>query len=164
MAGYYRGFCLSRVLSRNFASLVAPLTDLLRLSQTFSWTPACERAFTGVKDLLCNAQFWPPRGTTVPFRLKLMQALWVRGLSCCRTPRRTLRNLSVTFQKKISRTQYKYSTIEKEALALLRAVNHFEVYLGGSTFPVKVYTDHNPLVFLNRMYNTNLVLHFKSST
>lgn len=35
------------------------------------------------------------------------------------------------------------------------AVKHFEVYLGGSTFPIRVYTDHNPLVFLNRMYNTN---------
>ncbi len=59
---------------------------------------------------------------------------------------------------KSSHAQYEYSTIEKEALALLWAVNHFEVYLGGSTFPVKVYTDHNPLVFLNRMYNTNQCL------
>lgn len=34
-------------------------------------------------------------------------------------------------------------------------LKHFEVYLGGSTLPIKVYTDHNPLVFLSRMYNAN---------
>ncbi len=46
-------------------------------------------------------------------------------------------------------------TVEKEALALLLALRHFEVYLGANPFPVKVYTDHNPLVFLSRMQNLN---------
>ncbi|KAI2664116.1 Transposon Ty3-I Gag-Pol polyprotein [Labeo rohita] len=32
---------------------------------------------------------------------------------------------------------------------------HFEVYLGSSSLPIVVYTDHNPLVFLTRMYNHN---------
>ncbi len=45
--------------------------------------------------------------------------------------------------------------MEKEALALLLALQHFEVYLGGSCNPVVVYTDHNPLVFLGRMCNSN---------
>lgn len=33
------------------------------------------------------------------------------------------------FQKKLNRHQQVYSTIEKEALALVLAVQHFEVYL-----------------------------------
>lgn len=54
-----------------------------------------------------------------------------------------------------SKTQQRYSTIEKEALALLLALQHFEVYVGGSPLPLTVYTDHNPLVFLLRMANSN---------
>ena len=32
---------------------------------------------------------------------------------------------------------------------------HFEVYVGCSSTPVLVYTDHNPLVFLAHMRNSN---------
>lgn len=38
---------------------------------------------------------------------------------------------------------------------MLLALQHFEVYVGSGSFPVTVYTDHNPLVFLNQMYNSN---------
>ncbi len=59
------------------------------------------------------------------------------------------------FSKKFSKSQQNYSTIEKEALALLLALQHFEVYLGGSPSTIIVYTDHNPLVFIMRMSNAN---------
>lgn len=59
------------------------------------------------------------------------------------------------FSKKFSKSQRNYSTIEKEALALVMALKHFEVYVGGSCIPLVVYTDHNPLIFLSRMCNQN---------
>lgn len=51
--------------------------------------------------------------------------------------------------------QERYSTIEKETLTLLLALGQFEVYVGPLTSPVEIYTDHNPLVFLSCMYNSN---------
>lgn len=51
--------------------------------------------------------------------------------------------------------QLNYSTIEKETLDMLLALQHFEVYVGCGSCPVTVYTDHNPLVFLAQMYNSN---------
>ncbi len=35
------------------------------------------------------------------------------------------------------------------------ALQYFEVYIGSSNYPVVVFTDHNPLAFLSRMYNQN---------
>lgn len=49
MTGYYRGVC------HNFATLVTPLTDLLKPSQNFVWTPECQLAFRLDKDILCKA-------------------------------------------------------------------------------------------------------------
>ena len=40
--------------------------------------------------------------------------------------------------------------IEKELLALVWALGHFDVYV-GSGVPVEVFTDHNPLTFLNSL-------------
>ncbi len=51
--------------------------------------------------------------------------------------------------------QSKLYTIKKEALALVLALHHFEVYIGSSSLPVTVFTDHNPLIFLSCMKNLN---------
>ena len=59
------------------------------------------------------------------------------------------------FSKKFKKHQLHYSTIEKEALALLLALQHFEVYLGSSSMPTVVFSDHNPFVFLAQMQNSN---------
>lgn len=59
------------------------------------------------------------------------------------------------FSRKFNRHQINYSTIEKEALAILLALQHFGVYVESTTYPVVLYTDHNPLTFLHRMYNQN---------
>lgn len=59
------------------------------------------------------------------------------------------------FSKKFKRHQLHYSTIKKEALALLLALQHFEVNLGSNSTPITVFSDHNPLVFLRQMQNSN---------
>ena len=50
------------------------------------------------------------------------------------------------FSKKLKRYQQAYLTIEKEALALVLAVKHFEVCVASGK-KVVVYSDHNPFGF-----------------
>ena len=38
---------------------------------------------------------------------------------------------------------------------MVLALDNFEVYVGSSNVPVVIFTDHNPLVFLQKMRNTN---------
>ena len=59
------------------------------------------------------------------------------------------------FPKKFDKHQRNYSTIEKECLSLILALEHFDVYLGTTVHPVLVFTDHNPLTFIHRMKNKN---------
>ena len=46
---FYRSFC------RNFSSVVVPLTDLLKSSARFNWTPLCQSAFESVKAPLTSS-------------------------------------------------------------------------------------------------------------
>ena len=57
------------------------------------------------------------------------------------------------FEKKCDVHQKHYSTMEKEALALILALRHFDVYVSGA--PLLVSTDHNPLVSINSMRGSN---------
>lgn len=149
MTGYYRGFC------RNFATLVAPLTDLLKSCRKFVWSPECENAFIGAKDLLCKAPILAAPDFSKAFMLEVDASGVAAGAVLLQTSETNLELPVCYFSKKFSDTQRRYSTVEKEALALLLALQHFDVYLSANPFPVKVYTDHNPLVFLSRMQNLN---------
>ena len=57
------------------------------------------------------------------------------------------------YSKRLSPVQQRYSTVEKEAFALIMAVRVFRVYFGAQ--PVTVFTDHSPLQFINNMGNHN---------
>ena len=59
------------------------------------------------------------------------------------------------FSKKLNEHQMKYSTVEKETLALVLALQHFEVYVGTGSGPLKVFTDHNSLKYINNFKNKN---------
>ena len=59
------------------------------------------------------------------------------------------------FSRKFNKNQLNYSTIEKEGLALIWALQHFNVYVGGGLHPVVVFTDHNPLTFIQSLQNSN---------
>ena len=58
------------------------------------------------------------------------------------------------YSRKLISTQKNYSTVEKEALALILSLKHFEVYLGKSS-RIVVHMDHNPLTFLNKIKHSN---------
>ena len=59
------------------------------------------------------------------------------------------------FSKKLNEHQKKYSTIEKETLALILALNHFDVYISSNVGNLIVYSDHNPLKFIHKFRNKN---------
>ena len=51
------------------------------------------------------------------------------------------------FSRKFTGAQLNYSTIEKECLAILWALSHFEIYL-SALHSVTILCDHNPLKYL----------------
>ena len=59
------------------------------------------------------------------------------------------------YSKKFNKHQHNYATVEKECYALVLALQHFDVYINVTRFPVLVFTDHNPLVFMSRMKDKN---------
>ncbi|XP_076032979.1 uncharacterized protein LOC143020443 [Oratosquilla oratoria] len=109
----------------NFSSVVAPLTDLLSTKTYFKWTQACQDSFESRSWCLQEGE-----------------------------EDRVLHPVCY-FSKKFLKAQRNYATIGKEALALIMSMEAFRVYVGSTVHPVQVFTDHNPLTFVERMKNTN---------
>ena len=125
MVGYYHSFC------KNFSSVVAPLTDLLRAKAKYIWSPHCQDAFDSVKTLLCSAPMLAAPQLDQPFKLHI-DASDVGAGAVLLQENAELVDCPVSFcSQKFNKHQYNYSVIEKEALALVWALQHFDVYVGS---------------------------------
>ena len=147
--GYYRKFC------KNFSDIAAPLTCLLRKNIKFRWTTECRVAFESLKQLLKNPPVLLVADYGKPFTLMVDASDVGVGAVLIQVGDEGLDHPISYFSRKLNKHQVNYSTIEKETLALVLAVQHFEIYLSVGTFPVRVYTDHNPLKYLNQFKNKN---------
>ena len=137
MAGYYRKFC------KNFSGIAEPLTNLLKKSTKFKWNDKCQDAFDRLKAILNSAPVLLASDFDKCFKLAVDASDVGIG--------------AVLLQEDNNGIDHPvcYSTIEKECLALILAIQQFEVYLTSSTSPVVVFSDHNPLSFLHRLKNKN---------
>jgi len=52
--------------------------------------------------------------------------------------------------------QKSYATVEKEALGLIVALEKFKVYLLSTRYPIEIFTDHNPLRFIESVKFKNM--------
>ena len=149
MAGYYRKFC------RNFSIVTAPLTNLLQKQAPYFWVPICQEAFDRVKAILLSAPVLAAPNFDKQFKLCVDASDVGAGAVLQQEDDQGIDHPISYYSHKFEEHQRKYSTIEKETLALVLALKHFDVYLNTTVEPVMVYTDHNPIVFINKMRDKN---------
>ena len=149
MVGYYRKFC------PNFSDIASPLTDLLKKNTKFIWSDQCETAFHKIKAILMSSPVLTAPDFQKQFKLSVDASDKGCGGVLMQEGENEIDHPICYFSKKFDKHQKNYSTIEKECLAMLLALQHFDVYLNTTVYPVLVFTDHNPLTFIHRMKNKN---------
>ena len=149
MVGYYRKFI------KNFADIAHPLTNLLKKDVGFLWSEECQVAFEKLKAALVTYPLLRSPDFSLPFSLATDASDTGIGAVLLQAGENGNSHPVAYFSRKLSSAERRYSTIEKEALALVNSIKHFEIYLSSSFKPIMVYTDHNPLVFIQKCKNTN---------
>ncbi|PIK44032.1 hypothetical protein BSL78_19118 [Apostichopus japonicus] len=123
MVGYYRKFC------PNFSDIASPLTDLLKKNITFRWTDECERAFHKIKSILIGSPILAAPNFHKQFKLAVDASDIGCGSVVLQEGEDQVDHPICYYSKKFDKHQRNYSTIEKECLALLLSLQHFDVYL-----------------------------------
>ena len=149
LSGYYRRFI------PNYASIAAPLTDLTRKSQPnrVSWTPDAYAAFRQLKSSLCAAPVLLTPDFSKRFIVQTDASDRGVGAVLSQQSEEGGDKPVAYFSRKLLPREEKYSTIEKECLAIRLAIHAFRVYLMGRPFTIQ--TDHRSLEWLNRMKENN---------
>ncbi|KAL3866009.1 hypothetical protein ACJMK2_043350 [Sinanodonta woodiana] len=149
MAGYYRKFC------SNFSIVAEPLTNLLTKKSKFCWTQKCQEGFDKLKAILKAAPVLAAPNFGQSFKLSVDASDVGVGAVLIQDDKQGIEHPVCYFSKKLNKHQRNYSTIEKECLALILALQHFEVYLSSAPSSIIVFSDHNPLTFIGKMKNNN---------
>lgn len=128
------------------ARTLDPLHNALKgpKNNNLDWTAACDKAFKGAKTALADAALlWHPRGTA-PTSLTTDASDVAVGASLEQFIEGQWRPLAY-FSRKLKQAEARYSTFDKELLAIYLAVKHFRYFIEGR--PLTIYTDHKPLTF-----------------
>jgi len=130
----------------NLASTLHPLYQLLEKGRPWNWTSLCEEAFQECKKLVTSDQVLTHYDPGLPVRLACDASPYGIGAVLSHVmPDSTERPIAFASRSLISAEQA-YAQIDKEALALVWGVKHFNHYLYGRRF--QLVTDHKPLTFI----------------
>ena len=149
MAGFYRRFC------PNFSQVATPLTSLTSPKVKFEWTDDCQSAFEKIKALLTSQPVLQAPDFNAPFSIQVDACDNGVGAVLLQDDDDGVPHPVCYASVKLRPYQKHYSTIEKEALGLLMALEKFHVYVNSPAYCIQVYSDHNPLSFVNKMRNKN---------
>ena len=134
--------------------LLQCLTDLTRKSSpnVLVWNEVHERAFVALKNYICNAPILRLPDLSKMFILQTDASCDGIGAVLLQENDGTKHPVAFASKKLLPREK-NYSTIEREALAIVWGVQKFENYLYGQHFYLE--TDHHPLQYLAKAKFTN---------
>ena len=133
---------------KNCARIIKPLNNLAATVkddvQKLQWTDQATRAFTEIKQALASATllFHPKQDATTSimtdasdYAVGAVLQQYVDQQWCP----------IAYFSKTLKQPETKYSTYDRELLAIYLAIKHFRHFVEGRTFTV--FTDHKPLTY-----------------
>ena len=130
----------------DFATVTAPLRELTKKDAKFAWTNTQETAFQKIKDAListhCMAYFDKSKETLVVVDASPVGVSAILSQTTSSTDSEVPKIIAYA-SRALTDVEKRYSQAEKEALAIVWAVEHFHLYLYGQTFTLV--TDHKPL-------------------
>lgn len=143
MVNYYHRFI------PKIAKIVAPLhqhiANLQKLSKTkkiFSWNKTCENAFEQAKKSLQDATMLVHPDVNAPISIATDASCDHIGGVLQQFVDNVWQPLAF-FSRKLDDAQKKYSTFDRELLAIYSAIKHFRYFVEGREF--SIFTDHKPL-------------------
>ena len=146
ISNYYRNFIPS------YAHIAEPLHCLLRKSsKTFNWTKECQESFDTLKSKLTTPPILAFPRFTDPFMVSTDAS--DRAIGGVLSQKQDGHDRVIAYwSRQLTKAERNYSTIEREALAIVGAVKEFYPYLYG--FKFQLFTDHNPLTSLKTLKDT----------
>ncbi|QRW23519.1 Retrotransposable element Tf2 protein [Rhizoctonia solani] len=130
----------------NFSSVAHPLNNLTRKESSWSWGPSEEAAFQELKGLVTKGPVLIHSNLELPYYLGT-DALGVEiAILSQRGPDNWLHPIAYV-SKSFSGAKTNYDMHNKELLAILKALEEWQIFLEATDKLIQVFTDHRNLEY-----------------
>ena len=147
MTSYYRRFI------PEYAKIAKPLTELTRKHAKFEWNSVRQASFEKLRQALKDPPILKIPEIGKPFQLFTDASENTIGALLTQIEDDTYKPVYY-LSHQLSKTHQKWPIIEKECYAIVFAIQKFQTYLVGLP-EVQIFTDHNPLKFIDSANNKN---------
>ena len=125
-----------------------PFYTLLHDDILFEWTPDLDKPLNQIKlSLSKDAELAIPN-TTHPFYITVDASLIVLGAVLFQPNSKNKMQIISHKSRILTSQEQKLSTYDRELCAITLALSQYEFIIIGSKFPITIFTDHNPILFL----------------
>jgi transposase InsO family protein len=146
MVNYYRDMWIHR------SDALAPLTALTSKTTRWVWTPEHQAAFDRTKSMISREVLLAFPDFSQPFEIHTDASALQLGAVVAQN------NKPIAFfSRKLNPAQTRYTTTERELLAIVETLKEFRTILLGQK--IRVYTDHKNLTCAN--FNTDRVMRWR---
>ena len=136
----------NRCFIKDYAGIMEPITQLTRKGEVFDWTTECKNAYQYIKTQYQNASIFIGVDWKLEFHVHTDASDIAVGAMLAQNPTGKTDQPIAYASRLLSKAEKNYTTIEKEALAMVYAVNKFRHYLLSNRFIF--YVDHLALQYL----------------
>lgn len=140
LTGYYRRFI------KDYSKITKPMTQYLKKGENVNLNDRhYQESFQKLKAIITSDQILTYPNFEIPFILTTDASNYALGAVLSQIHNKIEKPIAFA-SRTLNKTETNYSTTEKEALAIIWAVEKFKPYLYGNKFTLV--TDHKPLVFI----------------
>jgi hypothetical protein len=137
-----------------FADIAKPLTTLLKKNLKFIWTENCTNALETLINIITSEPVLVPPDTTQQFILEVDASQYTTGTILFQADR-TLKDRKGNpilqpcgyHSQTFSATEQRYPIYDREFLAIINGLRHWDYLLKGAVHPIIVITDHANLQY-----------------
>jgi hypothetical protein len=146
MVNYYRDMWIRR------SEVLAPLTELCSKTEKFQWTETEQQAFEKAKRIISKEVLLTYPNFNETFEIHTDASDQQIGSVIAQKGKPI-----AFYSRKLTPTQRRYTTTERELLAIVETLKEFRNILLGHR--IDVYTDHQNLTY--KQFNTNRVMRWR---
>ena len=124
-----------------------PFYELIKDTTPFKWTEQHETLFNQIKERISEDTILAVPSTEYPFHIHVDSSNV--GTGCILVQQFPEGKRIVSFNSRVfDKAEQKMSTLHRELCGIVSALQTYEHYIIGSPFPIYLYCDHKPILYL----------------
>ena len=124
-----------------------PFYELIKVSIPFHWTEEHEALFNSIKERIHKDTVLAVPSTDYPFHIHVDSSNVVTGCILIQQFHKGKRIDSLN-SRVFDKAEQKMSTLHGELCGIVSALQTYKLYIIGSPFPIYLYWDHKPILYL----------------